>query len=73
MISISRSRMPLFCFATLLVAACSTPTVQNEKREGLVAAPRESKAAPHILAAAPVSAAQSSQLKQNYPGSQRWL
>ena len=57
MISITRCRTPLFCFATLLIAACSTPTAQNEKREGLVAAPRESKAAPHILAAAPVSAA----------------
>ena len=57
MTSITQCRTSLFCFATLLVAACSTPTVQNEKREGLVAAPRESKAAPHILAAAPVSAA----------------
>ena len=57
MISITRCRTPLFCFATLMIAACSTPTAVNDsqKRESLALA--EYKAAPHVLAAAPVSAA----------------
>lgn len=57
MISITRCRTSLFCFATLLIAACSTPTAVNDsqKRESLALA--ENKAAPHVLAAAPVSAA----------------
>ena len=57
MISITRCRTSLFCFATLLIAACSTPTAVNDsqKRESLALA--EYKAAPHVLAAAPVSAA----------------
>lgn len=57
MISIIRCRTPLFCFATLMIAACSTPTAVNDsqKRESLALA--EYKAAPHVLAVAPVSAA----------------
>ena len=57
MISITRCRTPMFCFATLMIAACSTPTAVNDsqKRESLALA--EYKAAPHVLAAAPVSAA----------------
>lgn len=56
MISIIRCRTPLFCFATLMIAACSTPTAVNDsqKRESLALA--EYKAAPHVLAVAPVSA-----------------
>ncbi len=64
MTSITQCRTSLFCFATLLVAACSAPPAQNEKpkqnekMENLVASSREAKAsAPYIVAAAPVSAA----------------
>ncbi len=57
MISITRCRTSLFCFATLLISACSTPTAVNDsqKRESLALA--EYKAAPQVLAVAPVSAA----------------
>ena len=57
MISITRCRTPLFCFATLLIAACSTPTAVNDSQQRAPSALAENKAAPHVLAAAPVSAA----------------
>ena len=56
MISITRCRTSLFCLATLVIAACSTPTAVNDSQQR-ASAVAEYKAAPHVLAAAPVSAA----------------